>query len=170
MSRLCRCLTLDYEKLQDWLNKTVYNVNYGAPMNLHSDIVTRYDSGTARPGRGACEPENYDPTGSAPISAHKVLPSDGGDAPTIPSDLSPAEIDEIFVNALHAKENMNAASDSALQREAQIELQKATGELFPTEDLHDPDAAASGDVIDLPPTSTPNAPAAMDVDDAATSD
>ena len=80
------CLSLDYEKLQDWLNKTVYNVNYGAPMNLHSDIVTSYDS---RPGRGACEPENYDPSKSTPISAHKVLPGNGGDDPTIPSDLSP---------------------------------------------------------------------------------
>ena len=161
------CLSLDYEKLQDWFKQTVYNVNYGAPINLRSEILTCYI--TARPGRGACEPASYDPIGTAPISAisaHKTLPDNGGDDPTIPSDLSPTEIDDILVNALHTEENMNVASDSAmLQREAQIELHKATGEPFPPEDVHDPDASASGDGVNLPPT----VPAAIDVDDAATS-
>ena len=70
------------------------------------------------------------------------------------------------MNALHAQENVNTASDDAmLQREAQIELQKKTGETFPIDDdVHDPDAAASGDVVHLPPTSKePSAPAAIEV-------
>ena len=39
------CLSLDYEELQDWLNKTVYNANCGTPANLHSEIVSNFDSG-----------------------------------------------------------------------------------------------------------------------------
>ena len=48
------CLNHDYEQLQDWMNRTVYNANYGAPGNLHSEILTCYDEGVAWPDRGAC--------------------------------------------------------------------------------------------------------------------
>ena len=48
------CLNHDYEQLQDWMNRTVYNATYGAPGNLHSEILTCYDEGVARPDRGAC--------------------------------------------------------------------------------------------------------------------
>ena len=66
-------------------------------------------------------PAKYDSIGTAPISAHKILPDDGWDDPTIPSDLSPKEVDEILVNALHTMENANTASEAnLLQREAQI--------------------------------------------------
>ena len=145
--------------------------HYGAPVTSHSEIVSSLDSGAEEPGIIACEPEGYDPIGSAPISVHKILPSEGGDDPTTFSDLSPDEIHSILVNALHAQENVNTASDDAmLQREAQIELQKDTGEPFSTDDMHDPDAASSGDDVHLPPTSTePNTPAAREVDDSATS-
>ena len=71
-------------------------------------------------------------------------------------------------------ENANTASEAdMLQREAQIEPQKATGEPFPPEDVHDPGAVAERSGADPPPASTetaaPDAAAAMDVDDAATS-
>ena len=57
-----------------------------------------------------------------------------------------------------------------IEREAQIELQKETGELFPTDDIGDLDATASGDDVGLPPTSMEShASVGMDVDDSATS-
>ena len=92
-------------------------------------------------------------------------------SPTIPFDLFLDEVQSLLLNAMHAQENVNTAFDSAvLQREAQIELQKETSEPFPTDDIHDPDAAASRDDVHLPPTSTePHTPAATDVDDSATS-
>ena len=124
-------------------------------MNLHSEIVSSIDSGVEEPDITACGPESFDPIGSAPIPVRKILPSDGGDDPTIPSDHSPDEVHSLLLNAMHAQENVNTASDNAvLQREAQIELQKEAGEPFPTDDNHDPDAAASGDDLHLLPTST----------------
>ena len=156
------CLSLDYEKLQDWLNKTVYNANCCATVNLHSEIVVSLDSGAEEPGITTCARESYE---------HKTLPNEGGDDPTIPSDLSPAEVHSLLLNAMHAQEKVNTASDHAmLQSEAQIEFQKETGEPFPADDINDPAAAASGDDVHLPPMSMePHTPAAMDVDDSATS-
>ena len=40
------CLSLEYEKLQDWLNKTVYNVNSGAPSSSNSEIMSDVQSGS----------------------------------------------------------------------------------------------------------------------------
>ena len=105
--------------------------------------------------------ENLDPIGSAPLSAHKILPEDGGDDPTVPSDVALDEIVSILGETVRTQEQHQSDSEGAtLDREARIELQRQTGEAFPDEDdgvgptLDDQDA---------------NADAAMDVDDSATS-
>ena len=93
--------------------------------------------------------ENFDPIGSAPISAHKILPDDGGDDPTIPSDVAPDEITSIVSDAVHAQQHFQSDSEGAtLAREVRIELQKQTGEAFPDDDptLDDQDASANTDM------------------------
>ena len=155
------CLSLEYEKLQDWLNKTVYNVNYGTPNSSNSEIMSSVQSGSEDSAASGFTLENCDPIGSAPLSAHKILPDNGGDDPAVPSDVALDEIVSVVDETVRAQKQYQSDSEGAtLEREARIELQKQTGEAFPDEDdgvgstLDDQDASAD---------------AAMDVDDSATS-
>ena len=127
------CLNLDYERLQGWLNRTVHNVNYGAPSNIGQEIITCVSDGTARPASGGVEPDALDPVGSAPFSEHGILPNDGGDDPTIPSDLSPTEVNEILLNAMHAQEVVNVASETALLEREAMDVDDAATSVAPTE-------------------------------------
>ena len=105
--------------------------------------------------------ENLDTIGSAPLSAHKILPEDGGDDPTVPSDVARDEIVSIIGETVRTQEQYQSDSEGAtLDREARIELQKQTGEAFPDED------DGAGPTLD---DQDANADAAMDVDDSATS-
>ena len=62
------CLSLEYEKLQDWLNKTVYNAKYG-PVSLRSKIASNVDLGAEEPSVSGFELENLDPIGPARSSS-----------------------------------------------------------------------------------------------------
>ena len=117
------------------------------------------ESGSDEPAISGFVLENFDTIGSAPISARKVLPDDGGDDPTLPSDVAPDEIKTIVSDAVQAQQQFQSDSEgAALEREARIELQKQTGEAFRDDDdgvgptLDDQDASANAD---------------MDVDDSA---
>ena len=93
--------------------------------------------------------ENCDSIGTAPLSAHKILPDDGGDDPTVPSYVTPDEIVSVVDETVRTQERYQSDSEGAtLEREARIELLRQTGEAFPDEDdgvgptLDDQDANA----------------------------
>ena len=52
--------------------------------------------------------ENFDPIGSAPISAHKILPDDGGDDPTVPSDVAPDEVASIVTDTVQVQQQLRS--------------------------------------------------------------
>ena len=113
------CLSLEYEKLQDWLNSS------------NSEIMSNVQSGSDESATSGFALENFDPIGSAPISAQKILPDDGGDDPTVPSDVAPDEIASIVTDAVQVQQRFQSDSEGAtLEREARIQLQKQTGEAF----------------------------------------
>ena len=124
------CLSLEYERLQDWLNRTVYNVNYGTPNSSNSETMSSVQSGSEDSAASGFALEDCDPIGTAPLSAHKILPDDGGDDPTVPSDVALDEIVSVVDATVRTQEQYQSDSEGAtLEREARIELQKQRGSI-----------------------------------------